>query len=91
MLATRSLPFQQLLHRKVLEGSSPFRGRFYFTLDPNFIMLSVKKSGVKYKIWVFTWPIIWLVECSPKTQKMVLDDALIITQHYNVGIEGKVE
>ena len=27
----------------------------------------------------------------PKTQKMVLDAALINTQHYKVGIKGKVE
>ena len=27
----------------------------------------------------------------PKTQKMVLDAALLNTQHYNVGIKGKVE
>ena len=27
----------------------------------------------------------------PKTQKMVLDAALLNTQHYNVRIKGKVE
>ena len=27
----------------------------------------------------------------PKTQKMVLDDALLNTQHYKVQIKGKVE
>ena len=27
----------------------------------------------------------------PKTQKMVLDAALLNTQHYKVGIKGKVE
>ena len=27
----------------------------------------------------------------PKTQKMVLDDALLNTQHYKVRIKGKVE
>ena len=27
----------------------------------------------------------------PKTQKMVLDDALLNTQQYKVGIKGKVE
>ena len=27
----------------------------------------------------------------PKTQKMVLDVALLNTQHYKVGIKGKVE
>ena len=27
----------------------------------------------------------------PKTQKMVLDAALLITQHYKVRIKGKVE
>ena len=27
----------------------------------------------------------------PKTQKMVLDDTLLTTQHYKVRIKGKVE
>ena len=27
----------------------------------------------------------------PKTQKMVLDAALLNTQHYKVGVKGKVE
>ena len=27
----------------------------------------------------------------PKSQKMVLDSALLYTQHYKVGIKGKVE
>ena len=27
----------------------------------------------------------------PKTQKMVLDDALLNTQHYKVKLKGKVE
>ena len=27
----------------------------------------------------------------PKTQKLVLDDALLNTQHYKVGTKGKVE
>ena len=27
----------------------------------------------------------------PKTQKMVLDTSLLNTQHYKVGIKGKVE
>ena len=32
-----------------------------------------------------------LVRVIPKTQKMVLDAALLNTQHYKVCIEGKVE
>ena len=31
------------------------------------------------------------VRSIPKTQKMVLDDSLLNTQHYKVGIKGKVE
>ena len=31
------------------------------------------------------------VEYIPKTQKMVLDAALLSTQHYKVRIKGKVE
>ena len=30
----------------------------------------------------------WVI---PKTQKMVLDATLLNTQHYKVGIKGKVE
>ena len=32
-----------------------------------------------------------LVRVIPKTQKMVLDDALLNTQYYKVSIKGKVE
>ena len=31
------------------------------------------------------------VQVIPKTQKMVFDIALLNTQHYKVGIKGKVE
>ena len=30
----------------------------------------------------------WII---PKSQKMVLDSSLLSTQHYKVGIKGKVE
>ena len=30
------------------EGSTPFAGLLYFTLDPYFIMLSVKQEGIEY-------------------------------------------
>ena len=36
------------------------------------------------------WGSIW-VQFIPKTQKKVLDAALLNTQHYKVGIKGKVE
>ena len=40
------------------------------------------------------WPGDWgsiLGQVIPKTQKMVLDAALLNTQHYKVSIKGKVE
>ena len=45
--------------------------------------------------WVFAnglgdWGSI-LSQVIPKTQKMVLDASLLNTQHYKVGIKGKVE
>ena len=45
---TRRLPFQQLLHRGVGEGATPFPGLLHFTLDPYLIMLRVKQGGIKY-------------------------------------------
>ena len=47
-LATRSLPFQSLLHRGVGEGATPFPGLLHFTLDTYLILLSVKQGGIKY-------------------------------------------
>ena len=37
------------------------------------------------------FPMIWETWAIPKTQKMVLDAALLNTQHYKVRIKGKVE
>ena len=45
--ATRSLPFQLLLHRGVGEGATPSSRLLHFTLDIEFIMLSVKLGGIK--------------------------------------------
>ena len=44
----RRLPFQQLLQRGVGEGATPFPGLLLFTLDPYFIVLSVKQGGIRY-------------------------------------------
>ena len=41
-------PFQQLQHRCVGEGVTPFPGLLHFTLDPYLIMLSVKQGDIKY-------------------------------------------
>ena len=47
------LPFQQLLHRGVREGATPFPRLRLFTLDPYLIMLSDKQGCIKYHFWVF--------------------------------------
>ena len=41
-------PFQQLLHRDVGEGVTPFPGSLHFIFDPYLIMLSVKQGAIKY-------------------------------------------
>ena len=41
-------PFRLLLHQDVREGATPVPGLLHFTLDPYFIMLSVKQGGIKY-------------------------------------------
>ena len=33
--------------------ATPFSGLLYFTLDPYFIMPSIKQGGIKYHFWVF--------------------------------------
>ena len=45
---TWRLPFQQLLHWGVGEGTTPFPGLLHFTLDIYLILLSVKQGGTKY-------------------------------------------
>ena len=45
---TQKLPFEQLLHRGVGEGTTPFPGLLHFTLDPYIFMQSVKQGGIKY-------------------------------------------
>ena len=50
---TRRLPFQQLLHWSVGEGTTPFPGLLPFTLDLYLVMLSAKLGGIKYHFWVF--------------------------------------
>ena len=40
--------FQQLLHRDVGEGATPFPGFLHFTLDTYLILLSVKQGSIKY-------------------------------------------
>ena len=37
----------------VEEGTAPFPGLLHFTLDPYFIMLSVKQGGIKYHFFSF--------------------------------------
>ena len=46
--ATQRLPFQELLHRGVGVGATPFPGFLHFALDPYFIILSAKQGGIKY-------------------------------------------
>ena len=46
--ATQRLPFQQLLHQGVGEGTTPFLGLLQFTLDMYLIFLSVKQGDIKY-------------------------------------------
>ena len=45
---TRRLYFQKLLHEVVGEGATLFPGLLHFTIDPYFMMLSVKQNGIKY-------------------------------------------
>ena len=45
---TRRFPFQELLHRDVGEGTTPFPELLHFILDPYLIMLSVKQGSIKY-------------------------------------------
>ena len=52
------LPFQHLLHQGVGKCTTPFPGLLHLALDPNFIILSARKSGIKYHFfWVIgmTW------------------------------------
>ena len=42
-----------LLCKGVWERATPFPGLLHVTLDPYFIMLSAKQSGIKYHFWVF--------------------------------------
>ena len=53
-MATRRLPFQWLLPRRVGEGATRPPGLLHFTLDPFLIMLSIKQGGIKYHFWVFS-------------------------------------
>ena len=45
---TPSVTFQELLHRGVGKGATPFHGLLHFTLNTNLKMLSVKQGGIKY-------------------------------------------
>ena len=54
---TRRLRFQQLLHRGVQEGATPFLRLLHFTLNPYLIMLSVKQGGIKCH---FFESLVWL-------------------------------
>ena len=45
---TKKLPFQELLHRGVGEGATPFPGLLHFTLDTYLISLSIKQGSIKY-------------------------------------------
>ena len=56
-MATRSLPFQWLLHRVVGEGATPFLGLLHFTLDTYLILLSVKQGGIKYHFKSFWYDV----------------------------------
>ena len=70
-------------------------------------MLGIKQGGLWYdSTWdwtpvsrtiaeLSTWSMVWetgiQLQVIPKTQKIVLDAALIDGQHYKVQIKGKVE
>ena len=41
------------------KGAIPFPELLHFTLDPYFIMRSVKQGGIKYYFWVFGMNIPW--------------------------------
>ena len=44
----QKLSFQKLLYQDVGEGTTPFPGLLYFTLDTYLKLLSVKQVGIKY-------------------------------------------
>ena len=46
--ASRRLLFQELLHRGVEEGATPFSRLLHFTLDMYLILLSVMQGSIKY-------------------------------------------
>ena len=46
-------PFSIATTLRYREGHYSFPGLLHFTLDPYFIMQSVKQSGIKYHFWVF--------------------------------------
>ena len=41
------------------EGATPFPGFLHFTLDPYFIMLSVKQGGIKYQFLSLWYDLTW--------------------------------
>ena len=53
------LSFQYLLHQGVGEGATPFPRLLHFTLDPFFIMLSVKQGGINYHFLGFWYDSTW--------------------------------
>ena len=46
-------PFQELLHRGVEEGATPFPVLLHFTLDSYLIMLNIEQGGIKYHFLSF--------------------------------------
>ena len=63
---TRRLSFQQLLHRVVGEGATPFPELFHLILDPFLIIRKANQLASSTIFWVFglTWPGIELQSCS---------------------------
>ena len=51
--------FDSLLHQGVGEGTTPFPGLLYFTLDPYLIMLSVKQGSFKYHFLSLSYDSTW--------------------------------
>ena len=49
-------PFSIATTPMCCEGATPFPGLLHFTLDPYFIMLSVKQGSIKYQVFGITRP-----------------------------------
>ena len=56
---TWGLAFQELLHKGVKEGATPFPGLPHFTLDLYLMILSVKQGGIKYHFLSLWYDLTW--------------------------------